>query len=174
MSLTRIILDSDLSAAGLNSILNLEPGQLPALNNLINYLGGVSGGNYMANLAIKVGAVQATGTLTVSSTGSTNGQQMSVCNVLFTAVTSGATGNQFNISTTPATQAANMAAAINASANLTGKVTAVAVGGVVTITAVTPGLMGNGLNLDEGSLSNVAKGVFAGGTDGTAYDLNFL
>lgn len=128
----------------------------------------------MADLAIKVGAVQATGTLTVASTGSANGNQMSICNVLFTAVTSGATGNQFNISTTPATQAANMAAAFNASANLAGKVTASSNLGVVTFTAVTPGLMGNGLNLDEGSLANVTKSAFSGGTDGTAYDLNFL
>lgn len=173
-SLTNIVMTSPLDAAGLKSVLNFAPGGLPALNNFIDFLGGTAGGLRPASLAFKVGAVQSTGTLTVATGGSANNQQMSVCNVLFTAKTSGATGNEFNISATAATQATNMAAAINASANLSGKVTALASLGVVTITAVQPGLMGNGLNLDEGSLANVTKSAFAGGADGTAYTLNFL
>lgn len=172
-SLTRIVVTSDLTAAGFKSVCDLAPGQLPALNNLVDYLGGVAGGNYMASLACKVGAVQAYGTLTVATGGSTAAQTCTICNVTFTARASGATGNEFNVSATAATQATNMAAAINASSNLTGKVTATASLGVVTITSVVPGLMGNGLQLSAGNLGNVTAGAFANGTDGTAYTLSF-
>lgn len=170
-SFNRIVMEVPITAAGFKSVCDLAPGQLPALNNLIDYLGGVAGGNNMANMIIKVGAVKATGTLTVSAGGSGNDETCTVCNVTFTAKTSGATGDQFNISATAATQAANMAAAFNASANLTGKVVATAALGVVTLTAVVPGLAGNGLDLTEG-LANVAKSAFAGGTDGTSYTLD--
>lgn len=175
MSLQRIIIDTgDLTAVGFKSVCDLAPGQLPALQNLVNYLGAIEGGLQMADLKIQVGAVQAAGTLTVASTGPTNSQTCSILNVTFTAVTSGATGNQFNISATPSVVATNIAAAINASANLAGKVTAVAVGAVVTITSVVPGLVGNGLALSAGTLSNVTAGAFAAGSDGTSYDLDFL
>ncbi len=56
----------------------------------------------------------------------------------------------------------------------TGKVTALAVGAVVTITAVVPGLVGNGLALSAGTLSNVTAAAFASGSDGTSYTLDFL
>jgi len=121
------------------------------------------------------GAVQNTATLTVSSTGSSNDETMVLCGVTFTAKTSGATGNQFNISTTPTTQAANMVAAFNASADLTGIVTAANVAGVVTITAVLPGKFGNALVVTE-SLTNVALttsfATAAAGSNGTIYSFD--
>jgi hypothetical protein len=172
-SLQRLVITTPGTADDFKSECDLAPGQLVAMNNFISYLGGVAGGAIQgASLAFNVGAVQATGTLTVAAGGSANDQTCSVCNVTFTAKTSGATGNQFNISATAATQATNMAAAFNASANLAGKVTAVAVDGVVTITSVVPGLMGNGLGLSAGTLANVTLGAFANGTDGTSYTLD--
>lgn len=135
------------------------------LQDFINFLQGVQGGVYRAYGGFALGAVQATATLTVSSTGSTATEIMTICNVVFTARASGATGNEFNISSTPATQAANMAAAINASADLTGKVVATVNGAVVTITATIAGLSGNGLQISEG-LTNVALVEFAGGSNG--------
>ena len=173
MSLQRLVINTGtLTADGFKSVCNLAPGDLPALQNLENYLGALAGGNQMALIEVKVGAVQAAGILTVSSTGSSNDETCSICNVTFTAKTSDATGNQFNISTTPATQAANMIAAINASSDLTGKVVASAgTTGQVVITSVVPGLLGNGLQLSE-SLTNVALTAFTGGTDGTAYSLD--
>lgn len=173
-SLQRIILQSTQDANGFKSVCDLAPGQLPALNNLIDYLGGVSGGNYSAKLNILVGAVQALATFTFSSTGPTNGQTCTVGNTTFTAVTSGATANQFNISATPSVVAANFAAAINASTQHVGVTTAAAVGAVVTLTSVVPGLVGNALQLAVGTLSNTAVVAFAGGTSGTPSVLNFL
>jgi len=157
--------------AGFKSICDLSPGQLPALQNFENYIGALSGGNEMASLAFKVGAVQATGLIT-STGAATADETITVCNVVFTAKASGATGNQFNLSGTVATQATNIATAINASADLTGIVTASALLGVVTLTAVVPGLIGNGLALSE-SMTNVAVTAFANGADGTAYTLDF-
>lgn len=171
-SLQRIVITSQGTTNDFKSVCNLAPGQLDALNNFIDYLGGVAGGNNMASLAFKVGSVQAAGTLTVATGGSANNETCSICNITFTAKTSGATGNQFNISATAATQASNMAAAINASSDLAGKVTASALAGVVTITSVVPGLLGNGLQLSAGTLANVTLGAFANGSDGTSYSLD--
>ena len=110
------------------------------------------------------GPVSATSTWTFSSTGPTNGQTCTVANITFTAETSGATGNQFNISSTPATVAANFAAAINGSTNLKGICTATALSGVVTLTSVVPGLIGNGIETGVGTLSNVVVVAFGAST----------
>jgi phage tail sheath gpL-like len=174
VSLQRIVIDTELSADGFKSVCDLAPGQLVAVQNFENYIAAIAGGNQSAILSFQVGAVQAAGTLTFASTGPTNTQTCSILNVTFTAVTSGATGNQFNISATPATVAANLAAAINASANLTGKVTATSELGVVTITCVVPGAVGNGLALSAGTLSNTTAGAFAGGSDGTSYVIDLM
>ena len=172
-SYQRIVITSDLTANGFKSVCDLAPGQLPALNNLVDYLGGVSGGNYMADLACKVGAVKATGTLTVATGGSTAGQACTICNVTLTGRASNPSTDEFVVSATAATQAANMAAAINASASFTGKVVASAALGVVTLTAVVPGVLGNGFQLSAGNLANVTASAFANGSDGTAYNLSF-
>jgi phage tail sheath gpL-like len=99
------------------------------------------------------GGTAAQATVTFASTGPTNTQTCTVGNVTLTAVTSGATGPQFNISATPATVAANFAAAVNA--NCVGICTATNLLGVVTLTASAVGTIGNGLQLSVGNLSNV-------------------
>lgn len=174
MSLQRLVIDTgSLSADGFKSVCDLSPGQLPALQNLENYIGAISGGNQMASIAIKVGAVQAAGSLTVAAGGSTATQACTICNVTLTARASNPAANEFVVSATAATQAANMAAAINASADLAGKVVAtVPSGGIVLITSLVPGLMGNGLQLSAGNLGNVTLAAFADGTDGTSYTLD--
>lgn len=172
-SLQRLIITSQGTTNDFKGQCSLVQGQLPALNNFIDYLGGLSGGNVNgATLAFQVGAVKAAGTLTVAAGGSANNETCTICNVTFTAKTSGATGNQFNISATAATQAASMVTAINASASLAGMVTATAALGVVTITAIVPGLVGNAIQLSAGNLANVTLGAMASGADGTAYTLN--
>lgn len=173
-SLQRIVITSTGTTADFNAGCNLTMGGLDAGMNLAQYFEGVvSGTNLGASIAVNVGAVKAAGTLTVATGGSANNETCSICNVTFTAKTSGATGNQFNISATAATQAANMVTAINASADLAGKVVASNVDGVVTITSVVPGAFGNGLQLSAGTLANVTLGAFANGADGTAYTLDF-
>lgn len=113
-------------------------------------------------------------TATITSTGSaTNGETMLLANQTLTAKTSGAVAasGEFNISGTVGTQAANIAAAINAVAALSGVVTATAALGVVTVTAVVPGIGGNGLQISE-SLTNVTVTAFAGGVNATVLTLH--
>lgn len=144
-----------------------------------NYTWSQSGSNVTLSPASAMsggasGPVSATSTWTFTSTGPTNGQTCTVGNVTFTAETSGATGNQFNISGTPATVAANFAAAINGSTNLTGMCTAKAALGVVTLTAGTPGLIGNGIETGVGTLSNVAVVAFGGSGAVVGANSNFV
>lgn len=160
--------------ASLASVCNLAPGQIPAMENLLNYLNGVVSGQYPAQLTIDQGSVAASGTITQTVTGAANGQTLTVAGVTFTAKTSGAGANEWNRSNTVATSATNLAAAINASTGLTGVVTASASLGVVTVTAVIPGVESNGLVQANVDCANTTVVSFAGGSDGTQYVLNFL
>jgi hypothetical protein len=173
MSLQRILINTALTANGFKSVCNLAAGEIEGAVQLENYFGALSGGNQMALVSVQVGAVQAAATI-VSAATAVAAETMTVCNVTLTAKASGAVAanGEFNISATPATQAANIAAAINAVASLSGKVTAaVTSGGTVTVTSVVPGLVGNGLQIAE-SLTGVTVTAFAAGSDGTSYSLD--
>lgn len=170
MSLQRLVINTSLTSAGFKSWCDLAPGQLPALNNFADYVGAVLGGNQSALFSFNVGAVQATGLVTFTGAPSAD-ETVTICNVVFTAKASGATGNQFNIGGSITATALNLATAINASSSLSGIVTASPNVGVVTLTAVVPGTMGNGLGLSE-TLSNATVTAFSGGTDGTAYSID--
>lgn len=171
-SYVRLVIDSNGTSDDFKSQSNLAPLAQAALVNFANYINGLAGGAMIgADLFFKVGAVKASGTITTASTGSTATQTMTIAGVTLTAVASGATNNQFNVSTTPGTQATNIAAAINASTTLAGRVTATAALGVVTVTAEVPGLIGNGLVMANVNLANVTVVNFANGLDGTAYSI---
>jgi hypothetical protein len=173
MSLIRLVLNSNGTADDFKSECPLAVGGHDAINNFTSYVEGVNGGEAPgASFAFKVGAVQAAGTLTVATGGSTAAQACTICNVTLTGRASNPATNEFVVSATAATQAANMAAAINASASFAGKVTASANLGVVTLTAVVPGVLGNGFQLSAGNLANVTASAFANGSDGTAYSVD--
>lgn len=171
MSKQVILIDTALSADGFKSVCDLSPGGLPALNSISNYFGALMGGNESAEVTVNVGAVSAAGTIT-STGAATAAQTMTLLNVTLTAVGSAPAANQFVVSATPATQAANIAAAINASASFAGKVVATSLLGVVTVTSVLPGVMGNGLQIANVNLSNVTVGQFASGSNGTQTVIN--
>lgn len=176
-SYTRLLITSDLDAAGFKSVCDLAPGQLPALNNFIDYCGALAGGNQAALLEFDVGMVAASGTITVTSTGPTNGQTATVAGYTLTAKTSGAVAadGEFNISATPATVATGIAAAINAVVGLKSLVSASAASGVVTVTSLALGTPGNGVIFTNVDLSNTTfsgSGFLASGSEGTGYDLD--
>ena len=164
---TRLVLTTPGTTADFDSVCPLTGDKYSAGNSLASFIAAATSGTFSASLSAKVGAVPATATI-VSTGSATNNETITICNVVFTAKTSGATGNQFNVSGTPATQAANIAAAVNASTNLSGIVTASANSGTVTLTAVVPGKASNGLALTE-ALTNVTVTAFTGGSDGTSY-----
>lgn len=119
----------------------------------------------------RVNAAKASGTITFSGTGAANDTVL-VNGVTFTAVASGATGNQWNVGADAAGSATNLAAAINASATalVVNNVTAAAANGVVTVTAVDPGTMGNCVTIaegvDAGNAMLVSGARLTGGTNG--------
>ena len=161
MSKQVILIDTDLSKAGFQSVCPMEARPVEGLQSLENYIVALEGGNQSADVSAKVGAISATATFTITSTGPTNGQAGTLLNTTLTAVTSGANPalGQFNINATPATVAASMVLAINAV--LGDKVLATAALGVVTVTALVPGVLGNGLQISAGNLSNTSAGAWA-------------
>ena len=172
MARTRIVIETPLTAA--QDLANLRMNGTGSWRNvfsLMSWLRGFAKGTRRGNMLVKSGAVRATGAIT-STGASTAADTVTLCNVILTAVASGANPavGEWNVSGTVATQATSIALAINTVSTLTGKVTALASSGVVTVTAVVPGLMGNGLQLSE-SADNLTITAFSGGTDGTAYNL---
>lgn len=166
-SMVRFDLTVPVSANTVNGWLRLVPGRSPdSLQRIGSYFQGIAGGPFAGSCLVTTGAVQATGSLTITSTGPVATETFSVANVTFTAETSGATGNQFNINASPTIVASNIATAVNASPDTAGLVTATSTLGVVTFTAVVPGTVGNGLQLSE-SMTNTTASAFAGGVDGT-------
>jgi phage tail sheath gpL-like len=145
------------------------PSRVEMLNRLINFLAGIAGGAYAGtSLRYSTAAVKASGTVTCAAvqaddTVTINGQT-------FTAKASGATGDQWNITALDNTAtAAALAAAINASttAGVTGIVTATSALGVVTISAIQSGKVGNAISLasSDGTRLAVSAAKLASGAD---------
>lgn len=177
MSITNIVIVSADSAAMILDQLNPQGGasSQDSLSNTSRYISGLADGAFYYNTVTEnVGAVQAAGTLTVTSTGPTNGQIGTVVNQNLTAETSGANPalGQFNINASPTIVAAGMALAINSTPAMSAVVTATSALGVVTITAKHAGGTGNGLQLSAGNLSNTAAAGFSGGANGTVVVLS--
>lgn len=171
MSITNIVINTVDTAAMV--LYQLDPetgaGSNNSLDRLARYVDGLAvGGFYYSTVTEQVGAIQATATLTVTSTGPTNNETALVANVTITAKTSGANpvNGEFNINASATIVATGIALAINSVPALAGIVTATSALGVVTITAVRAGVSGNGLQISE-ALTNVAAAAFAGGTNGT-------
>jgi hypothetical protein len=171
MSFQTIIIETEQSADSFKSNCNLSMLGLDAVNNLAEYVVGVAGGQYPSSISVNVGAVKASGTI-VSTGTAANNETATILGETVTAKTSGAVlaDGEFNISATPATQAASIAAMINAMPEFVGIITAeVTSGGTVTVTASVPGVIGNGLKMADVNLANVAITSFANGSNGTSY-----
>ena len=126
-------------------------------------------------VSIEDEADRATGTFTLDTVIATDA--ISINGVAFTAVASGATGNQFNVGVDDAETAENIAAAINASvtALVAGYVTAVAVDEVVTVTSAFAGTAGNQTTIASADSTIVASGgrLTGGAVDAGAKTYSF-
>lgn len=142
-------------------------------NLLIDWVSGLSAGVRAATLKVGTSAVQASGTLTLSTNVATD--TAVVNGVTFTAVASGATGNQWNVGGSDTISATNLAAAINASvtAKIPGYVVATSLATVVTVTAVQPGLSGNMFTLAATGGVAASGAKLTGGDSGTEVSYNY-
>lgn len=117
-------------------------------------------------------SVAASGTYTFSGAASASDTVL-INGVTFTAETSGATGNQWNIGSSATQTATNLAAAINgsATAGINTIVSATSALGVVTITALVKGTIGNAVTIakgtDSGSVNTVSGARLTGGVNTT-------
>lgn len=133
--------------------------------------------------------VDATGALTVSSTGPIDGETIQIGDQIYTFRATPTDPYDIDISATPGTQASNIAAAINAGAGAgtvygTGTIAhpdveASVSSSIVTITAKVGGTAGNSISLAEAA-TNVAKSAatLTGGTgvsyiEGTDYTVDY-
>jgi len=127
------------------------------------------------NIVCQGNEVQASGTFTLTSVVATDA--ISINGVTFTAVASGATGNQFNVGVSDTATATNLAAAINASvtALVDNYVTASSSGTVVTVTSAFYGLAGNQTLIASADGTIVASGarLTGGAEDAGALTLSF-
>lgn len=162
----------DLTATTFGDLYQLGAGKFEGLNGLSTCFKSIEGGLNSGTVEASVGAVAADGYVRVATGGSVAGQAMTLCNISLTARASNPATNEFVVNATAATQATNMANAINASASFAGKVTALASGGDVLLYAVVPGAAANGFQISEGNLANVTvPKPFAGGSDGQSFTL---
>lgn len=173
MSLLRLVFDLTDSTKAVSQEL-LVPQKK---TQLARYIDGISIGAYMMNNPMlgSIGAIAATGIYTIASGNLSDGDTLVIGGVTITAVTSSSpTSVQFHIGTTALISAQNCAATINALSTLLGLASATAAAGaagagVVTISAIVPGIIGNQITLSEvGSNSSVSSSVFGTGTGATA------
>lgn len=178
MALLRILISTNDSAQGLkDKLLTAAPGFHRSVEALENFLSGLANGsNSPVTIVEDSGAVRASGTITLSSIA--NNDTVTVNGRVYTAKTSGASGaQQFNIGGSDTNAAINLAAAINAdsgSSLVAGVLTAsVLSAGVVTTTAVWPGLEGNGLTIAISAHGSVSgSGLLTSGAAGTTANLS--
>lgn len=145
-----------------------------SLNGLVNYLTGVAAGYQQpATMTFAVGEsnpVRASGTMTVVFASLAANDTVAVAGTTLTCVSGTASANQFQKVTDGTVTAANLAAAINASAAIN-RVSATSSAAVVTVTAHASGTVGNLIALTSSgagvtlSGANLANG--AGGADET-------
>lgn len=159
-----------------------------AVQNVEQYILRLASGNELAQSAsippqlivtVQDNEVKASGTITFTGVGAAS-DTILINGVTFTAVASGATGNQWNVGGTVTASATNLAAAINASvtALVAGYVTASSAAGVVTITSAFFGTSGNQTTTAEGVDSGSAMTVsgarlISGAADSGERTLNF-
>lgn len=156
-------------ASGLSNLGNVSIAN--AFRNIGRLFEDVGLGAKDFNGIIASGGVQASGTVTLSSSVSTD--TVTINGTVFTEVASGATNNQFNHGASDTITAANLAAAINASTtpNIQNNVSATSALAVVTVLSKAQGTIGNFQTLAISAHGSVSAGTLAGGTDGTAFPL---
>jgi phage tail sheath gpL-like len=142
-------------------------------NELMTYIAKMAGGLIPATVKCRIGEVKATGTVTCASAQALD--TVTIDGVVFTAVSGTPAAGEFDISGTNTAAAASLVAAIASNATLDGRVVASSALGVVTLTAVEGGELGNSISLasSNGTRLAVSAAALAGGVNGTSYSFSF-
>ena len=167
MGQIKIIVNNNQPTA--ENIMRMQPysgSKMEMCNRVARLMGEVAEGRNGQSMIVLIdggtSAAKASGTLTLASVVATNTCQ--VGSQTFTAVASGATGNQFNVGVSDTATAANLVAVINANSSLGGSVVASSSGAVVSITAGDWGRHGNQIQLVGGThITASGSGYLAGG-----------
>lgn len=132
------------------------------LTRLAALLEGYASGAQTCDTGVLVVSDPAIATITFAGA-PTASQTCTINGVTFTAVASGATGNQFNIGGSVAVTAANFVTAFNASTSpkILNSIRATSNAGVVTLTASIPGFAGLGFTAANVNLANTTIVDFA-------------
>lgn len=177
MSFVEILMSVPDSAVTMTSILQLKASPINQVDDeaLDKMIGDMIDGAQLSYTKISTGAVQATGTGTFTGA-AVAAQTMTIAGVTFTAsATPNEAANQYLASATVALEAASLARAINASTTASPLVYATSALGVVTITAVQPGLTGNFIPTVDVNTDNFtfAQALLATGANGTEARINY-
>lgn len=171
MSKQLLIIDTNLTTDGFNSVCNMAAGPIEGLQSLENYIVALEGGNQSADVTAKVGAVSAIATYTFTGQ-PTAAQTCTVGNLVLTAVAGTPSSTQFQIGGTVSATALNLATTIILNFPNTFTINVDPTPGRINLIATVPGISGNALGLSLGNLSNVTLNQnFSGGSDGTSYTL---
>lgn len=177
MAFLRIVCDlTSLSAQDIVDYMQITANnQRGSVRRASEMVSSVGQGHRLGEVEIVEGPVKATGTITFTDQ-PVNGENIEFLDGLIKAVTSSADDDEFTIvsggtaAADAAGNAAAVAALINAHPAWSLVCTATSALGVVTITASVPGLVGNGLRLQEDAsgVTNCTVVGFADGTNGSA------
>ena len=134
---------------------------------LSSWVRGIESGIHRAKVSIQTGAnapVAASATATLVSCAT---DTITIGGITFTGSGSPSGELQFETDGNDTADAAALAAAINAHSTLSKVVSATSAAGVVTITCLIPGVIGNFITLSEtGTTITVSAAALAGGTGG--------
>lgn len=143
------------------------------LTNAGIYLKGLASGALLGTVDVytdDTDPVAASIDVTLDFSAFTDGDTITIGGVTFTAKSSGATGDQFDIDTDDATTAENFKAAVNASSSINEIIAATRSAAVVTLTALLKGEIGNFLTVADsvsgGTPFSYTGSALAGGTGG--------
>ena len=132
--------------------------ELDAALKFKDFVKMITSGIRPAKLALKVNAVKAIGTITLSGHVATN--TVTIAGVQLVADT------DYTVGGDDTATAANLAQAINDDATLSTLVSATSAAGVVTITALVPGLIGHAVTLAISANGSVSGARLASGSNG--------
>lgn len=173
MAFTRIIVETRLLGADIARRIDVRPSDSRgSIARIAAILDALAGGAYRGSVELCTSAVCAVGTITFTDQPANN-ETLLIGSITLTAKSSGASGiAEWNLTSggtaaaDAAGNAASVAALINAHTTLSKYLVATAALGVVTVTVLVPGAIGNGIKFEEGA-AGVANCVVAGFTLGS-------